>query len=591
MSHNLLSSPTGQVGYGHPSVSGWAIGYRIQPSANIIVTELGAFWTSTVPNWITTKRVRIYRVSDQVLIASADIVYADVGVTARYDGQTVLKTISPVTLYSGVAYVVQVNHVNTNGEGQRISGYSDVANPGTEDTGAGLITWPSSYSWYNNSSETNYAGTQSSQVQTHAYFGPTISYDTAAPYLTITGPSTASTGIPSANFTATLNGYLAGNVTVTPSDGGAGVFTPSTVVLNNANTTATFTYTPAAAGTASVALSNSAGIINPSTWNVTVTNPGALTIGALTVAANDASGITFNRPATGGGSGGYTWRLYRSPTGVFTPGAGTLVGTFSGTTYKDTSANTGRMWFYRVRVTDSSAATADTVLGSYQTSKPVMPRVPYPIVFIGDSITYGVASSVSSLSFASRLPLILNAMVPARSYSVAYNGGISGSVASEWAADTGGRLTTAKNNVTSSGAKVVVIMLGTNDTKTALGVSKASFIASMTTIKNAILSVLPVGGKIFIVDPPYIVPGASTWGEASLDKLIDFRSGLSDLSASNCIIATGNNAELFLNSLSLLNDQVHPNDAGHEMLAAYVANQILSSERALGSESSVCYIS
>ena len=90
---------------------------------------------------------------------------------------------------------------------------------------------------------------------------------TATTYsLTAPKPATGSIGTASGAFTVALptGQTVASPVTVTPNDGGAGgSFAPSSVVLSNANSTATFSYTAAKAGTITIATTNNGGLQNP----------------------------------------------------------------------------------------------------------------------------------------------------------------------------------------------------------------------------------------------------------------------------------------------------------------------------------------
>lgn len=76
---------------------------------------------------------------------------------------------------------------------------------------------------------------------------------TDATDVTLSGPSSGFVNVASTDFIVALSpegGSVAGTVTVTPSDGGAGgTFTPSSVGLTTASPSATFTYTPNSTGT------------------------------------------------------------------------------------------------------------------------------------------------------------------------------------------------------------------------------------------------------------------------------------------------------------------------------------------------------
>ena len=108
---------------------------------------------------------------------------------------------------------------------------------------------------------------------------------------TLSGPSSGTVNTASSNFTTTVGtGMLSGTVTITPNDGGAGgSFTPSTVSLTNTERSATFTYTPIAAGVFTVSSTNNGSLTNPSGISYTssaatpanVENFDGLSVGAL----------------------------------------------------------------------------------------------------------------------------------------------------------------------------------------------------------------------------------------------------------------------------------------------------------------------
>ncbi len=99
-------------------------------------------------------------------------------------------------------------------------------------------------------------------------FPPGDTGNTNARYYNLTPPSSLITGVgdTSGSFTVGLpNGrFVSSPVTVTPNDGGeGGTFTPSSVVLSDANPTATFTYTAAQAGTITIGTTDNGGLNNP----------------------------------------------------------------------------------------------------------------------------------------------------------------------------------------------------------------------------------------------------------------------------------------------------------------------------------------
>jgi alpha-L-fucosidase len=107
----------------------------------------------------------------------------------------------------------------------------------------------------------------------------------AATAVTMTGPSSGYTGVPSSVFTVGANGTITGTITVTPSDGGAGgSFTPASVNISSGSPTATFTYTASSNGAKTISVTNSGGLTNPTAITYTAATQPA--VSAATVAAN-----------------------------------------------------------------------------------------------------------------------------------------------------------------------------------------------------------------------------------------------------------------------------------------------------------------
>lgn len=94
--------------------------------------------------------------------------------------------------------------------------------------------------------------------------------------VTMSGPSSGTVLVASANFTVGANGLITGTVIVTPADGGdGGTFTPTTVSISSGTPTGTFTYTSATTGVKTISVTNNGGLSNPSNISYTSNAAGA----------------------------------------------------------------------------------------------------------------------------------------------------------------------------------------------------------------------------------------------------------------------------------------------------------------------------
>lgn len=126
--------------------------------------------------------------------------------------------------------------------------------------------------------------------------------------VSMTGPTGGIVSTASTAFTVGVTptgGAITGTVVVTPSDGGGGTFSPTSVSLSSGTTSATFTYTPTSTGAKSISVSNNGGLTNPSAITYTVaaaaTVPGTPAAPTATGGAASAS-IAFALPSTGTGT-------------------------------------------------------------------------------------------------------------------------------------------------------------------------------------------------------------------------------------------------------------------------------------------------
>lgn len=106
----------------------------------------------------------------------------------------------------------------------------------------------------------------------------------AATAITLTGPTAGAVGSPSSAFSVAANGVITGTVVVTPSDSAAGgTFTPSSVSINSASPTATFTYTASSPGAKSISTSDNGGLTDPTPISYTASASLPYTVTNLTV--------------------------------------------------------------------------------------------------------------------------------------------------------------------------------------------------------------------------------------------------------------------------------------------------------------------
>lgn len=131
----------------------------------------------------------------------------------------------------------------------------------------------------------------------------------AATALTLTGPTSGDVGEASTAFTVALYPVgceSVGAITVTPDDDGdGGTFTPSSVLVSGPGPTATFTYTPATAGTKAIGITNDGSLTDPADISFDVASEAIPTwVPATAWAWTPISGTRWNdvmKPTTLGG--------------------------------------------------------------------------------------------------------------------------------------------------------------------------------------------------------------------------------------------------------------------------------------------------
>jgi lysophospholipase L1-like esterase len=155
-----------------------------------------------------------------------------------------------------------------------------------------------------------------------------VSFDTAAATvpatgITLTGPASGFLNQATTNFTVALDpslGTTTGDVTVTPATDLTGTFTPTTVVLNTATQSATFTFTPDVIGTHEISITNDGSL---DTVEVEVTQP-PVTVGVLSIDPTTANNtqVVVESTAPSGGTNptpfDFAWEISDEADGSYT---------------------------------------------------------------------------------------------------------------------------------------------------------------------------------------------------------------------------------------------------------------------------------
>ena len=436
--------------------------------------------------------------------------------------------------------------------------------------------------------------TQGSTGSNYGHYNRIQTYNAgaASPSLTVSPTTaTATDGGATVSITATLTNSAAALTAAISPASGAGTISTTTPTSGTP-----FTYTPPASGsgTATVTVTDATDSLS-GTCTITYAPAAALTMGALTLNANPGTGsVTIGWSAATGGTGtGYSYALYRYSSAPFTPpGTGTLVGTTAGTSLVDSSPG-GSVVYYRVVVTDSGSNTATSTQSGNQGALCVgVATTPISIGFVGDSITAGQGASVASPTNASfawtssvtYTDAVTNcaAALAAGAGNVAVevtNRGIGGTTSADWATIASGDLSGAVTafNAASPPVTVVHIQLGTNDAKTAVNTSAATYKSNLQSIISYLQANVPTLQLIVLSPPYYVVPGSGTnaWNEASLPVLRSYHDQLSALDNGATVrFAEAQNFEHFADNTAQLTDGIHPTDAGHAALGKLWARSI-----------------
>lgn len=142
-----------------------------------------------------------------------------------------------------------------------------------------------------------YAHSAGTRLWTHLVHGGI----TAASY-TFTGPFSGTVGVTSSNFTATPNGTYTGTITVRASGGGYSNTLVATLSWSGTSEAKTSTITPTSAGTVTLSIAASGGLIGPTTWTYTSNPLTSISVAITTPASGTTQWGTF--PVTATASGG-----------------------------------------------------------------------------------------------------------------------------------------------------------------------------------------------------------------------------------------------------------------------------------------------
>ncbi len=266
------------------------------------------------------------------------------------------------------------------------------------------------------------------------------------------------------------------------------------------------------------------------------------TVVALTVAAPT------------GGSGALAGQWYRSTAAGFAPSPATLVAGATGLTLNDSGLTPGTTYDYVYQVTDAAGAKSSSA-GFAATTLPANGHV---IGFVGDSITYGTGSSTANG------PQVEQAALAAAGVPVGIlNRGVFGSTTGGWLSTY---LAPALAAFEAVACDTISIMLGINDvtaggTAAAYGANLQAIIAQCLAtpgVTQVILNSLTYGGHY------------NSWTAATVALEQTYLPVIQSVAATTPGVRLGDTTAyaFFLNNPQDLNDGLHPNQAGYNVLGA-----------------------
>ena len=261
-------------------------------------------------------------------------------------------------LVSGSDYDIDMNCVQTNGTTTTITGTVYSVSSAGSALGSGTQIGTTSTT-DTTSAMQNQAGVvalcpyQASGVA--CYIKQVATFTDVAPStataLVVAGPANAYSGQAANNFVVTANGTLASGITVTPTDGAGGTFSPASITLAAGTfPTAAFTYTPASTGSKSVTASG--GTLSSNTQTVAVTTaPTAVPVTSPAFYFSPANwsgdtgraGSVYRRSWNNGAYFRFVWAASASPTAQVnfpvSPGTNMVSYFINGTQYDNLAAN------------------------------------------------------------------------------------------------------------------------------------------------------------------------------------------------------------------------------------------------------------
>jgi lysophospholipase L1-like esterase len=187
------------------------------------------------------------------------------------------------------------------------------------------------------------------------------------------------------------------------------------------------------------------------------------------------------------------------------------------------------------------------------------------IGFIGDSITADTPSGGVSGGNTPPQGTAINLSLGGLTVT-SLNQGHGGAKSADWLIGSGtGYLTTAMAAFATAGARLVHVMLGTNDSSVAAAVSAATYGANLAAMCATLVS---NGYTVVLSYPPYVIPGSQSGAfDATSDtRLVAYQAQINSLVNGQTILQGDTSCYLFFQAnqgqLGSPSDGVHPNVTG-----------------------------